>query len=154
MSVSSDDLAREILDVVPLIMRTIRAEMRRRRTTSLTVPQFRAMMFLNHNPGASLLDVAGYLGLTSPTVSKMVDGLVAEKLVRRQESSQDRRKVLLGLTPQGQVMLEQARDGTQTRLAEILSGLTPQERETTLWGMKRLQGVFSTNTTRETRDVR
>jgi DNA-binding MarR family transcriptional regulator len=153
MIVSSDDLARELLEVVPLIMRTIRGEMRRRRTASLTVPQFRAMMFLNHNPGASLLNVARHLGLTSPTVSKMVDGLVDEKLVRRQESSQDRRKVLLGLTSQGRVMLEQARKGTQTRLAEILSSLTAQEREINLRGMKRLQAVFSTNTIQKKIDV-
>ena len=33
------------------------------------------------NPGSSLLALAHHLGLTSPTVSKMVDGLVLNNLV-------------------------------------------------------------------------
>jgi DNA-binding MarR family transcriptional regulator len=143
MSVSSDNLAREILDTVPVIMRTVRAEMRSRRTAKLTIPQFRSLLFLNRNPGSSLLDLASHLGLTSPTVCKMVDGLVADQLVTRQDSSQDRRKVLLTLTPAGQVILEQAHSGTRDRLADILSVLDAEEREVIFLGMKRLQALFS-----------
>lgn len=154
MSVSSDDVARELVELVPLIMRTIRAEMRRRRAADVTIPQFRAMMYINRHAGTSLLDVASHLGLTPPTVSKMVDALVVEKLVVRQDSSEDRRKVLLSLTQQGQIMLEQARSGTQACLASLLSGLTAQEHETILLGMKHLQAVFSASPVRNILDRR
>jgi len=40
MNASSDTIAREVLDVAPVIMRTIRAEMRSRRTPELSVVQF------------------------------------------------------------------------------------------------------------------
>ncbi len=143
MSISSDLVAREILETVPVVMRTIRTEMRNRRGAELTVPQFRTMLFLDRNPSSSLQDLAGNLGLTSPTVCKMVDGLVADGLVTRQDSSEDRRKVLLALTSRGQVILDQAQSGTRARLAEILSVLNAEDRETVFSAMERLHALFS-----------
>ncbi len=142
MTLSSDTLAREILDVVPSVMRMIRTEMRSQRSTDLAVPQFRALMFINRNPGGSLQSVAHHLGLTAPTVSKMVDGLVLDRIVRRESSPKDRRQVTLTLTERGKEILEQAHHATQTRLSEVLAQLTPQESETVMQAMKYLQPLF------------
>lgn len=143
MDTSPEMIAREILDVVPMIMRTIRTEMRSRRTAELTIPQFRALLFLNRNPGVTLSAVSGHLGLTAPTVSKMVDGMVANRLVTRVPSSSDRRKVILTLTVEGQTILEKARSGTQARLLEVLVSLTPEDRDSVHHVMQLLQGLFS-----------
>ncbi len=143
MSVSADTLAREILDTVPAIMRTIRTEMRSRRTAELSIPQFRSLLYLKRKPDSSLQDLAVHLGLTSPTVCKMVDGLVADELVTRQDSPQDRRKILLALTSRGQVILEQAHSGTRARLVDILATLGADERAMILEAMKVLHPLFS-----------
>lgn len=142
MNTSPDVIAREILDIVPVVMRLIRTEMRSQRSADLAVPQFRALLFISQNPGSSLLSVAHHLGLTSPTVCRIVDGLVLKRLVRREPSLQDRRKVTLTLTAQGVEILEQARNGTQARLAEVLSPLNPQEGQTVLQAMQLLQPLF------------
>ena len=63
MDSSTKAVAHELLDVVPVIMRTIRTEMRSQRSADLAVPQFRALLFINQNPGSSLLAVAHHLGL-------------------------------------------------------------------------------------------
>ncbi len=143
MDSSADLVAREVLEVVPPIMRTIRAEMRSRRGANLSVVQFRALLFLDRNPGVSLSTLAEHLDLTLPTVSKMIDGMVADRLVTRQDSSDDRRRVTLALTASGQGLLEKARSGTQARLAEIFAGLTPAERETLHRAAGILEGLFS-----------
>ena len=148
MTASVDLVAREILDVVPVIMRTIRMEMRSRRGADLSVVQFRALLFLNRNPGASLSTVAGHLGLTLPTVSKMVDRMVADRWVTRGDSTTDRRRITLVLTAQGQRLLATARRGTQQQLAEILGGLTPAECESVQRSVRLLQGLFSAADTR------
>jgi DNA-binding MarR family transcriptional regulator len=142
MGASSDAIAREILDTVPIVMRLIRTEMRSHHSADLAVPQFRALLFISRNPGSSLLAVAHHLGLTPPTVSKMVDGLVLNHLVGREPSRADRRKVNLTLTAQGYEILEKARDRAQFRLAEILSRLKPEEGETVLRAMQLLQPLF------------
>ena len=142
MSQTPEIIARRILDVTPLMMRVIHTEMRSQRAADLTVPQFRVLLFISRNPGCSLLAVARSLGLTSPTIFKIVDGQVDDGLVRRQDSNQDRRKILLTLTPRGQDILQKTREGTQLRLAEIISPLSAPEREVVFEALGLLQPLF------------
>jgi DNA-binding MarR family transcriptional regulator len=143
MDTTSDKIAREVLDVVPAIMRTIRAEMRSRRGSNLSVGQFRALLYLDRNPGASLSKVAEHLGLTSPTVCKMIDGMVTAGLVTRIPSESDRRKVTIALTEAGETILESARMGTQTRLIEVMTGLSPEDRNTVHRSLQLLHALFT-----------
>ncbi len=142
MDSSTEVAAREILDVVPVIMRTIRAEMRSQRSNELTVPLFRTLMFLGGHPGVSLQELAGHLGLTSPSVCKIVDGLVGHALVMRQHSNIDRRKITLALTPKGQNVLDEARERTQARLAEQLASLSAEGCKKVIQALEILQPLF------------
>src|SRR5581483_2873900 len=135
------DAAGLVLDTVPAVVRYIRAEMRRHRE-GLSIPQFRALGFLARHPGASLSDVAEHVGLMLPSASKMVDGLVERKLADRQVSTTDRRYLTLTLTPHGRDLFDSARRAAQTRLVDVLSGLTPEERETVAQAMQLLLDAF------------
>ncbi len=143
MSTSPDTCAQEILEVVPVVMRTIRAEMRRHRTVDLSVPQFRTLAFIERNVDASLSDVAEHIGLTLPSMSKIVDGLVTRKLVTRQTAHEDRRRMTLALTARGQTALQASREATRACLAEDLAKLTDRERETIRQAMCILRPVFT-----------
>ena len=142
MGDNADAVAGELLDVVPVIMRTIRNEMRSHRSNDLTVPLFRTLMFLERHPGVALLDLAGHLGLTSPSVCKIVDGLVAHSMVIRQHSNTDRRKITLALTPEGQNVLDESRSSTQARLADLLSSLSMEQCETVIQALQIIQPLF------------
>jgi DNA-binding MarR family transcriptional regulator len=142
MNFSTDLIACQLLDVVPVIMRTIRAEMRSYGSAELTVPLFRTLKYLDRHPGASLLDLAGHLGLTSPTAFKIVEGLVSKALVERADSPDDRRKITLKLTPAGQELLGNARDLTEARLVELLSALTESECEAVSKALDLLEPIF------------
>ncbi len=143
MPTSPDACAQEILDVVPVVMRTIRAEMRRHRTADLSVPQFRTLAFIDRQTDASLSDVAEHIGLTLPSMSKIVEGLVARKLVTRQTHATDRRRMMLALTARGQTALQTSREATRACLAEDLAGLTERQRETIGQAMEILRPVFT-----------
>ena len=140
-----------LLDVVPLVMRTIRAEMRSHRGAGLSLPQFRTLVFLRRNAGASLSAVAEHVGLTPPSASKMLDGLIARNLASRRESLADRRRVTLALTAQGRAALKKARDRAHVRLAEMLSTLPATDRTVVAEAMTILQGVFSSGRETERR---
>jgi DNA-binding MarR family transcriptional regulator len=142
MTVTPDRCARQLLEVAPLIMRAIRAEMRAG-SRDLTVPQFRALGFVSRNPGASLSDVAEHMGLTLPSMSKLNDGLVARKLVTRVTATADRRRIVLAPTPRGRALLETRRAATQARLAERLASLPPADRAIVVDAMRALQPVFT-----------
>lgn len=154
MLVSPDDCAHEVLDVVPLVMRTIRAEMRSHRAADLSVPQFRVLVFLARSDGASLSDVAAHLGLTPPTTSVMVDGLVSRGLVARQANPDDRRRITLGLTATGQAAMASAQQITRNRLAERLAELPDAERLAIVQAMQTLRPIFTSDSQVETEITR
>ncbi len=140
--ISADDCARELLEVVPPIMRVIRAEMRSQATPDLSVPQFRVLSYLNRHVGASLSEVAEHIGLTRPAMSVLIDGLVNRKLVARQTDPGDRRRLTLSLTRQGQSLYSAARQHTQARLAARLAALPPAGREALVAALEELRRLF------------
>src|SRR5262245_66456418 len=101
--------AREVMETVPLVMRFIRMEMRSRRAPSLSVPQFRVLTFLSRRPGAPLSGVAEHLGVTRSTASAIIERLVRRRLVSRTAHPQERRCVVLTLTPTGAQHLQPGR---------------------------------------------
>ena len=115
--------AREVMETVPLVMRFIRTEMRSRRAPSLSVPQFRVLTFLSRRPGAPLSSVAEHLGVARSTASATVDRLVRRELVSRMTHPEERRSVVLTLTPAGAQHLQQARAAASARMAKVLAGL-------------------------------
>jgi len=139
---SADDCARRVLDVVPLVVRAIRATMRRHRGATLSVPQFRSLGYLSRESGASLSDVAEHVGLTLPSMSKMIDGLVERRLVCRGISTRDRRQITLSLSARGQATLRRARARTQARVAEMLGVLSEGERASVIHAMQALRPAF------------
>ena len=141
-SPSSDDAARAVIDVVPQVMQTLRAEMRRRRGPEISVLQLRALAFLRRNPGATLSRLAEHVGLTLPSMSSQVSGLVARNLIDRSTSAEDRRYVTLTLTEQGRSLMETARQGTQDSLAMQIADLAPEERAKVVDAMHLLARVF------------
>ena len=143
MRISPDDCAREVLEVVPLIMRAIRTDMRSHRTPDLSVPQFRTLAFIDRNAGASLSDAADYIGLTLPSMSKIVDGLVARRLVIRQTHRADRRRMTLALTARGQARLQSAREAAQACLASSLASLSDIERAAIAEAMQAMRPIFT-----------
>src|SRR5437867_1960681 len=108
MDASPRQCATELLEVVPLIMRGIRAKVRSHSSPELSIPQFRALAFLGRNDRATLSDVSDFLGLTLPSASKLIDGVVAAGFATREIDSADRRRVALALTRAGQKKYEAA----------------------------------------------
>jgi len=143
MKLSPRDCATELLEVVPLMMRVIRAEVRTHSSPELTMPQFRALAFLGRNEGAMLGDVAGFLTLTLSAASKLVDGLVTADLVTRDCDPSDRRKIVLKLTSAGQEKFAAARQATAEFLAQRVAGLTATDRGCIVDAMQVLHRVFS-----------
>jgi DNA-binding MarR family transcriptional regulator len=147
MTCSRKETARQVLEVVPLVMRTVRTEMRRHRAHHLSVPRFRALGFVQRCPGASLSDVAEHIGLTLPAMSKLIDGLVTRKLMTRRGHADDRRRVTLELTARGAALLQTARESTHVALAERLSQLGESDRAAIVRAMHILQPLFAHETT-------
>lgn len=137
-----ENCAREVMEIVPLVMHCIRTEMRSRRSPALSVPQFRVLTFLSRRPGAPLASVAEHLGVARSTASAMVDRLVRRQLVNRTEDPQERRCVVLTLTPAGRQHLQQTRDAACAQMATVLAGLSATDLVRVTEGLMCLGSVF------------
>jgi len=142
MDTTPSTISREILEVIPAVMRAIRGEMRAHRGAGLSIPQFRALLFINRAPGASLAQLAEHLGLTPATTSKMVDGLVGKGLVNRGESMSDRRRITLALSDTGSRRMENTRKAAQVMLDGRIASLDEAQKAVIGEALRSLRSIF------------
>ena len=83
--------------------------------------------------------IAGRLALARPTVSNAVDQLVERGFIDRAASSEDRRAVLLTVTPAGRAALAEADAGVAARLAPVFDRL--EEPDAALASMERVHAA-------------
>jgi DNA-binding MarR family transcriptional regulator len=140
--VSTLDSSEQLMELVPVIMRRIRYEMRQRTMAGLSIVQFRALNFIRKHPDTSLKDVAEHLGLTPPSTSKLIQKLVVNMIIERKDAP-DRRRVCLSLTRNGVKALAAARAGTRQQLANSLRSLSQDELVDVSKALHILSGVFS-----------
>jgi len=140
---SSEACAVTVMDTALLVVRLIRAEIRRVRPGALSLNQVRALGLVGTYPHSSLSNLSELLGLTLPSASHLVDGLVGRGLVARRTAPDDRRQIMLKLTPQGERLLAQAQTITRKHLAERLAPLNSAQRALITESMKLLRPLVT-----------
>jgi len=88
----------------------------------LSCSQYRVLGLLDTGPAMSSA-LAERLLVRPPSVTAVVDGLVARGLVGRGQMADDRRRVTLTLTPAGRRLLRAADAAVTLRLGEIAAAL-------------------------------
>jgi DNA-binding MarR family transcriptional regulator len=152
-SATAADCAREVLEVVPAVMRPLRQQMRSHRAEGLSVPQFRSLCGVERYDGASLSAVADHLDLSLPTVSRMVNGLVQRGYLQRKSSEDDRRHMRLSIRPRGKAVMQAARAATQEFFIEKFQSLTAGQRSALVSAMRALRDVFEQEMPRPAREA-
>jgi long-chain acyl-CoA synthetase len=90
----------------------------------LSLPQYRALAFLSSG-GLAPSALAGQLAVSKPTITALVDGLVARGYVVRTPDADDRRRVQHRLTHAGTRALHAADDAITERLGQLAAHLDP-----------------------------
>jgi long-chain acyl-CoA synthetase len=104
-------------------------------TVDLSLPQYRVLGLLDERSAVSS-DLAQRLAVRPPTVTAVVDGLVARGLVRRRTVLADRRQVDHVLTAEGRRVLASADAAVEARLEEIAGFLAdPADAEVAFEGL-------------------
>ena len=142
-SPSPHDCAAGILEIIPAVMRTIRSRMRQEASFELTVVQFRALARTVRTGGISVSDIAEHVGLTLPSASKLVDGLVKRGYLRRRVHPNDRRISIIEPTAKGKRALQTARGAARKHLASMLEHLPTRDRSVIVTAMEALRPIFT-----------
>ncbi len=104
-----------LVDAPSLTIARLARMLERAATADLTLAQFRVLGILSTNTERAT-HLAGRLGVSKPTVTALVDGLVERGFVVREATDDDRRVVRLGITTAG-------RDALSATSAELRAAL-------------------------------
>jgi DNA-binding MarR family transcriptional regulator len=111
----------------PALLRLARELRQETEQLGVTSRQVTLLWLIRNNPGMSLRELAAEERISAPALSGHVDRLEKAGLLARIRSEDDRRRVGLALTDDGERLLKRVRARRTTWLAERLRGLDHDE---------------------------
>jgi DNA-binding MarR family transcriptional regulator len=137
----SRETARELLEIMPLVMRAVAAELRAGGEMP-TPAHFGLLMKLREHP-RTLTELAAHWGVSLPTTSNSITTLVERGWVRRTSPAKDRRVAIIEVTAAGRSVLERVGRAAETHLAEVLAPLDRTSHRRLQDGLAVLRSVFA-----------
>lgn len=92
-----------------------------------TVEQWRALVLLADGVSHSMSEVAEFALLPAPTLTRLIDRMVADNLAYRTVDPEDRRRVLVHITPRGRALQKRLGERIERSQAAILAEADPDE---------------------------
>ena len=139
--VHARDTARELLEIMPLVMRAVAAELRS--GGEMPAPaHFGLLMKLREQP-RTLTELATHWGVSLPTTSNSITALAERGWVRRTAPTKDRRVAIIEVTAAGRAALERVGRAAEAHLAEVLAPLDQPSRRRLRAGLAVLRNVFA-----------
>jgi DNA-binding MarR family transcriptional regulator len=132
---------RDLTRTGPALTLAVAARVIERALDDMTLPQFRVLSLIASSPERAGR-IATLAGVSRPSLTGVLDGLVQHGWVRRVEVDGDRRGVSLEITDAGRRALVDARDATSMRLDSILDRLSTADQAAVLEGLAALGRGF------------
>jgi DNA-binding MarR family transcriptional regulator len=121
---SREEVARRVHSAALHLMRYVRAQ-----DTALGVPpaQLSALSVVTFGGKTSLSELARAEQVRPPTMSRIIDALVRDGLVKRETDEKDRRSIIITATEKGTRIMHEGRGRREKRLLELLQPLRREE---------------------------
>jgi DNA-binding MarR family transcriptional regulator len=120
-------IAENLMSIHPLLYKSISKPMRK--NTSITPGGMYVLGSLKRNGILSMSDIGKCLSMPKPHVTVIVDRLIEEGYVERQNDPKDRRVINILLTEKGLKDFEEIKQNLSENLKEKLSLLNVEEQE-------------------------
>ena len=123
----SQEAASRLLRLAPRVVQSARHYLRTQNLGGITLPQLRALAYVLRQPESTLGELAEHLVITAPSASALADRLVKQGLLKARIPPENRRRVSLVVTADGERIVARATNLWQTELAWRLAPLSEQE---------------------------
>src|SRR5262249_5254157 len=133
---------RQALEIVPLVMRPVAAELRA--AGELPAPAHFGLLSILSDRPRMLTELASIQGVSLPTMSNSISAMVERGWVKRSApADDDRRVVMIEVTPTGRAALERVARPAEAHLADVLVALDGHARRRLQNGLGVLRKVFA-----------
>ncbi|MDM7859898.1 MarR family transcriptional regulator [Alteromonas sp. ASW11-36] len=128
---------RQVIRAIDLYSKKLNKE------SGLTGPQLLVLQAIANRDGVLAKQVADAINLSSATVTSILDRLEARDLVKRERSTQDKRKVLLHLTEKGEQAVGDAPKPLQQHFIDRFEKLEDWEQNMMIANMQRIAKMMN-----------
>jgi len=111
----------------PVLLRVGRELRREAREVGVSPEQVSLLVAIKYSPGAGVRELAERERVSAPALSNRIDRLEQDGLVARTQSADDRRRVGMTLTEEGQRVLRRVRSRRTAWLVQRLGHLSAEE---------------------------
>ena len=108
---------------------------------NVSFPQFFLLAFLDQKEVSTMSAIAQKMGHTTAAASGLVARLENLNYVVRSSAREDRRKVMVCITPKGTALVRRIREDMVGNLIKIMANLTPEEQKAWLQIYTKIYGV-------------
>lgn len=108
------------------------------RSFGLTRTEFGVLELLYHKGSQPIQQIGGKVLMSSGNITYVVDKLVRRGFVRRNASKEDRRLIYAEITEEGSAFIQEAFPKHAEVIAEVVSGLSEEERRSAAELLKKL----------------
>jgi len=118
----------------------------------LSLAKFDVLAQLDRSPdGLALGQLSQNLKVSGGNVSGLVQRLLADDLISKEMSSEDRRSFIVRLTPKGDALFRKAADVHKKLLGKRLESIPPHELDTALSVLRSLSSKIRTESKKQSR---
>lgn len=140
MAVHTNELAEHMADLTYELLENCQLKIERTaHRLNLTVAEFKLLRALQDGESLSAGALAKRMGLSSSRITRIIDGLIAKGMVRKEAGGKDRRIVDIILTPAGMASRSQLKAMYVSVHEEIINLLPSDTSESVIQAMEKLR---------------
>jgi DNA-binding MarR family transcriptional regulator len=124
------EFANQVIELFPQIIRGFKQYENNYLTRGeITLPQFWALGYLEHNGKSKMNDLAKHLEISPSATTGLIDRLILQGLVIRKDDANDRRIVWIELTAKGRGIIQSISKQKTEALIRVFGKISPKDRE-------------------------
>ena len=108
----------------------------------LTLAQHMAVMAIDESGPLTIKSLAAILGVSSPSASAMVDKLVEKDMLTREQSQEDRRKVIVHISPEAARKIERIKQVALRSIVDLVNKIGPETTQKWCEVLDEIRGVI------------
>lgn len=114
----------------------------------LSLPQKNMIMAIRNRKTVTMTDLANQLGVSPPSASAMVDRLVEKKILVREHSVEDRRKVMVRISSEAMSMMDGIEENMLAFFVDLVEKIGPETTKQWCQVLEQVESVLESPSTK------